>query len=206
MLAKVCATQLGFERVCAVALGAEAEAALAREPFDLLILDIDLPDRDGFAVAETAAALEKPPRALGMSAYCDEFMVHRIMTSSLHGFLDKTEQTVETLQEAIRAVCAGRYYFTEAVKRKQRELRENPQAFPRLLTEHECHLLSLIGAGKTHEEVAKSLGLAAQTVLWHRKLIMRKLGLHTAVELVLFAVEKGFVRPGGTSRADHSLR
>jgi DNA-binding NarL/FixJ family response regulator len=208
LLAKVCEAHFQFSRVLAVGCGADAEAAFREEAFDVLILDIDLPDCDGFDLAERATALEPPPRALGMSAFCDEFMVHRVMNSSMHGFLDKSEQSVETLRDAIEAVSAGRYYFTNAVKRVQRAMREDPRAFPKLLTERDCQLLSFFGAGKSNDEVADRFGLTANTVQWHRKQIMRKLDLHSTVDLVLFAVEKGFSRPGGGPRGpqSHSFR
>ncbi len=204
LLAKVCEAHFRFSRVHAVACGAEAEAAFREEPFDLLILDIDLPDCDGFDLAARAATLEHTPRALGMSAFCDEFMVHRVMNSGMHGFLDKSEQSVETLRDAIEAVCAGRYYFTDAVKRVQQALREDPHAFPKILSDRDCQLLSLFGAGKSNDEVATRTGVTANTVHWYRKQIMRKLGLHSTVELVLFAVEKGFSRPGGGARGSQN--
>lgn len=204
LLAKVCVGHFGFSRVNAVANGAEAEKSFRQEPFDLLILDIDLPDCDGFDLAERASSLPRPPRALGLSAFCDEFVVHRVMNSTMHGFLDKSEQSVETLHDAIEAVSAGRYYFSDAVKRVQRAMREDPSAFPKLLSERECQLLSLFGAGKGNDEIADGLGLSASTVQWHRKQLMRKLDLHSTVELVLFAVEKGFSRPGPAPRVPPS--
>ncbi|MGH8018467.1 MAG: response regulator transcription factor [Opitutaceae bacterium] len=204
LLAKVCKAHFRFSRVHAVACGAAAEEAFREEPFDLVILDIDLPDRDGFDLAELASTLEHPPRSLGISAFCDEFMVHRVMNSSMHGFLDKSEQSVETLRDAIEAVCAGRYYFTAAVKRVQRAMREDPHAFPKILSRRDCQLLSLFGAGKSNDEVATLFGLTPHTVQWRRKQIMRKLDLHSAVDLVLFAVEKGFSRPGGGVRGPQS--
>ena len=208
LLAKVCVTLFQFSRVLAAVCGADAEKAFSEEEFDLLILDIDLPDCDGFDLAERAASFAQPPRALGMSAYCDEFMVHRVMNSSMHGFLDKSEQSVDTLRDAIEAVSAGRYYFTDAVKRVQRAMREDPHAFPKLLTERDYQLLTLFGSGKNNDDVGALLSLSPSTVQWHRKQIMRKLDLHSTVDLVLFAVEKGFSRPGGRSRgmSPHSLR
>ncbi|BET65349.1 hypothetical protein ASA1KI_02670 [Opitutales bacterium ASA1] len=204
LLAKVCEAHFQFPRVLAVGSGNEAQAAFEAEHFDLLILDIDLPDIDGFELAERANALPRPPRSLGMSAFCDEFIVHRVMNSSMHGFLDKSEQSIETLRDAIEAVSAGRYYFTREVKRLQQAMRADPRAFPKILSEHDCQLLSFFGAGKSNEEVAEKLSLSPSTVHWHRKQLLRKLGLHSSVDMVLFAVEKGFVRPGGTGRGGTS--
>jgi len=197
LLAKVLESDFGYENIMAVGTGAEALDALTKESFDLLILDIDLPDTDGFAIAEKACRLEDPPLILGMSAYCDEYMVHRIMESSMNGFIDKSEQSVETLRAAIDTVCGGNYYFTEPVMRVRRALREDPRAFPKYLTPRECQALTLIGSGMSDEQVAEAFGVTVATAKWHRKQIMRKLGMHTSRELMVFAVQKGFVRRTG---------
>jgi DNA-binding NarL/FixJ family response regulator len=196
MLAKLCTSHFKFSKVETAQTGAEAEKLLKASALDLLILDIDLPDRDGFAVAETAAALPAPPRVIGMSAYCDALMVHRVMHSSMHGFIDKSGQSLDTLQEAIHAVCEGHFFFTGAVRQLQNELRNDPHAFPKLLSERECEMLALLGKGLSAEDAGHALGIAPATANWHRKQIMRKLGLRTAVDLVIYAAEKGFARLG----------
>lgn len=196
LLAKMCETHFRHEQVVAVGTGSAGADRMRKEAFDLLILDIDLPDRDGFSLADEAAKLSSPPRVLGMSGYCDEFMVHRVMNSSMHGFIDKTDQSVETLAEAIRTVCAGNYFFSEVVHRMRVALRKDPHAFPKLLTDRECEMLSLLGQGMTNEQAAERLGLSPTTVQWHRKQLMRKLDIHSTVDLVVYAAEKGFTRLG----------
>lgn len=196
LLAKMCEAHFKHATVVAVGTGGAGAEKIQREPFDLLILDIDLPDRDGFSLAEEAARLDQPPRVLGMSGYCDEFMVHRVMNSSMHGFIDKTDQSVETLAEAIRTVCAGKYFFSDVVHRMRVALRNDPRAFPKLLTDRECEMLALLGQGLNNDQAGERLGISATTVQWHRKQLMRKLDIHSTVDLVVYAVEKGFTRLG----------
>lgn len=196
LLAKLCEAHFRHATVVAVGTGAAGAEAMHRDAFDLLILDIDLPDRDGFSLAEEASRLGSPPRVLGMSGYCDEFMVHRVMNSSMHGFIDKTDQSVETLAEAIKTVCQGNYFFSEVVHRTRLELRKDPRAFPKLLTERECEMLALLGQGLSNEQAGERLGISPTTVQWHRKQLMRKLDIHSAVDLVVYAADKGFARLG----------
>jgi len=196
LLAKMCEAHFSHQKVVAVGTGGSGAEAMRSSPFDLLILDIDLPDRDGFSLAEEAATLREPPRVLGMSGHCDEFMVHRIMNSSMHGFIDKTDQSVETLAAAIKTVCAGRFYFSDVVHRTRVALRNDPRAFPKLLSDRECEMLALLGQGMTNDQAAERLGITATTVQWHRKQLMRKLDIHSTVDLVVYAVEKGFTRLG----------
>jgi DNA-binding NarL/FixJ family response regulator len=196
LLAKMCELHFDRSSVVAVGSGSEGAEAIRAGTFELLILDIDLPDRDGFSLAEEAARLATPPRVLGMSGYCDEFMVHRVMNSSMHGFIDKTDQSVETLAEAIRTVCAGNYFFSDVVHRMRVALRKDPRAFPKLLTDRECEMLALLGQGMNNEQAGARLGISPTTVQWHRKQLMRKLDIHSTVDLVVYAVEKGFTRLG----------
>lgn len=196
LLAKMCEGHFHHQSVTAVGTGAAGAEAMRTGRFDLLILDIDLPDRDGFSLAEESTKLQPPPRVLGMSGYCDEFMVHRVMNSSMHGFIDKSDQSVETLALAIKTVCAGNYFFSDVVHRTRVALRKDPRAFPKLLTERECEMLALLGQGLTNEQAGERLGISPTTVQWHRKQLMRKLDIHSAVELVVYAADKGFVRLG----------
>lgn len=196
LLTKVCQMFFQFEVLQSVGTGAAAEKALTETAFDLIILDIDLPDRDGFKIAEAVASKVGNPKVLGLSAFCDEFTIYRVINSNLNGFVDKTEQSIDSLRTAIETVSAGKFYFAEVVRRVQLALREDPAAFPKLLTDKECNVLGLIGAGKSNDDIGALLGISATTAQWHRKQIMRKLNIHSATDLVVYAAEKGFSRLG----------
>lgn len=182
--------------IVGVSTAAAAEDALKREEFDLLVLDIELPDRNGIELAEWAAQRPGSPRILGISGYLDEYMVHRIMHSALDGFVDKAAASADILQQAIKEIMDGKCYFTGAVRAIQLALRRDPRAFPKLLSEHECSILCQIGLAASNEEIAEKTNISLQTVLWHRKQIMRKLGIHSTPELMLYAAQKGFSRLG----------
>lgn len=200
MLVKVCELVLGFREVVAVGMGADAVGALETLDFDLVILDIDLPDLDGFAITEKIARDHPRIRVLGLSAFCDDFTIYRVLNSDMHGFVDKSEQTVDSLGTAIHAVSSGKYFFTEVVRRVQHELRANPLAFPKLLTDKEYAILGLIGLGLDNDAIGSRLEISPNTAQWHRKQIMRKLNIHSVAELVVYAADKGFSRLGRTHR------
>lgn len=188
-----------LNNVVGVATAAAAESALKQADYDLVILDIDLPDRDGIDFADWISKRSGCPRILGISGYLDEYMVHRIMQSPLDGFVDKAEASADVLNEAVKEVLAGRCYFTGAVRAIQLALRRDPRAFPKILTEQECSILSMIGRAASNDEIAEKIAVTVSTALWHRKQIMRKLGIHSAPELMLYAAQKGFVRLGQRS-------
>ena len=170
------------------------ELCSARQP-DIIILDLALPDRDGLDVLDDLIAACRKTKVIGISGYSDEYTLHRAMHSKLHGFVDKNEQTVGALAEAIHSVLAGKRYLSTAVHAMNLALRNNPESFDKILSTREQGLLGLFGRGLTNGEVAAEVGLSELTVRNHRCRLMAKLNLRTSPELIRYALEKGFTRP-----------
>ncbi len=174
--------------------GSGLELCRARQP-DIIILDLALPDRDGLDVLDDLMAAARSSKVIGISGYTDEYTLHRAMHSKLHGFVDKNEQTVEALAEAIHTVLKGQRYLSPAVHEMNLSLRNNPASFDKILSTREQGLLGLFGRGLTNGEVAAEVGLSELTVRNHRCRLMAKLDLRTSPELIRYALEKGFTRP-----------
>lgn len=179
----------------AVADTAAAGVALCaeRQP-DLVFLDLVLPDADGIDVLPRIIAAAPAARTIALSSFADEYTVHRALRAHVHGFVDKNEQPLHVLREAIEAVMSGSSYFSPTVQRLKQDLRADPASFEKLLSDREQHLLVLFGEGLTNKEVAEQLGMTANTVKVHRRNIHRKLGIHSAPELMNYALKKGFTR------------
>lgn len=170
------------------------ELCRARQP-DVVVLDLALPDRDGLDLLEDLHAADSRCKVIGISGYTDEFTLYRAMHSTLHGFVDKNEQTVEALAEGIHAVMNGQRYFSASVRTACRALRNDPLSFDKILSVREQSLLGLFGRGLTNEQVAAEVGLGELTVRNYRCRLMSKLGVRTSPELIRYALEKGFTRP-----------
>jgi len=176
----------------------DAESGLAlcaRLKPDVVILDLALPDGDGLDQLDDLLAASPHCKIIGISGYTDEFTLHRAMHSKLHGFVDKNEQTVDALADAIHAVLKGRRYLSPAILDAHVLLRNDPASFDKILSEREQSLLGLFGRGLTNEEVAAKVGLSELTVRNHRCRLMAKLDIRTSPELIRYALEKGFARP-----------
>jgi DNA-binding NarL/FixJ family response regulator len=163
---------------------------------DLIFLDLALPDRDGLDVLADLFSAAPGCKVIALSGYTDEFTLHRAMNSNVHGFVDKNEQPLEVLAEAIRTVMSGKRYFSSVAQRVRASMRSDPEAFDKLLSDWEQQLLGLLGRGLSNEEIARAEGLSAVTVRNHRCRIMAKLGIHSTPELIHYAIEKGFARAG----------
>jgi len=170
------------------------ELCAATKP-DVVILDLALPDGDGLDLLDDLFKASPTCKIIGISGYTDEFTLHRAMHSKLHGFVDKNEQTVEALADAIQTVLKGKRYLSPAVHDTHISLRNDPVSFDKILSEKEQSLLGLFGRGLTNEQVAVKVGLSELTVRNHRCRLMAKLDIRTSPELIRYALEKGFTRP-----------
>ena len=200
MLVATCASSNPGSRVSGAGNAAQGLEACRREQPDLVFLDLALPDRDGLELLPDLFRACSRCKVIALSSYTDEFTLHRALHSNVHGFVDKNEQPLEVLSEAIATVLKGNRYFSSTALRVKANLRNDPAAFDKLLSDWEQQLLGLLGRGLSNEDIARRESLSAVTVRNHRCRIMAKLGIHSTPELITYAVEKGFVRSGPSGR------
>jgi DNA-binding NarL/FixJ family response regulator len=165
---------------------------------DLLVLDIGMPKLSGIEVAARAQKLERPPRVVILSMHSDESYILRALTAGARAYLLK-DATDEDLVPALRAVAAGRPFFSPAVTAvliedyvrtlQKRGLADSYD----LLTDREKEVLHLLAEGRSNKEVATLLDVGVSTIETHRANLMQKLNLHGTADIVLYAVRKRLI-------------
>ena len=185
--------------VCEAADGLEAIRLSEQLRPDLLILDIGMPKLIGIEVAARSQKLARPPRVIILSMHGDESYIIRALAAGVRAYLLK-DATDEDLLPALRAVAAGRNYFSAAITTllvedyvrtlQKRGLTDSYH----LLTDREKEVLHLLAEGRSNKEVATLLDLGLSTVETHRANLMQKLNLHNTAEIVLYAVRKGLIK------------
>jgi len=165
---------------------------------DVIILDITMPRLNGIEVAERAHKMDRPPGIIILSVHSDESYMIRALAAGARAYLLKSA-TDEDLIPAVRAVAAGKPFFSPAVaavlvadyirQLQQRGLTDSYN----LLTDREKEVLQLLAEGRSNKEVASLLNLGLSTVETHRGNLMQKLDLHNTAEIVLYAVRKGLI-------------
>jgi len=169
---------------------AQAMAALAAHPIDLVLLDLTLPDKNGVEVIKDMRALHPAVRVLVISMHDEAIYAERVLRAGARGFIMKQEGGPKLLQ-AIREVLAGQISVSEKVSARILELfsgRSSGASPMEKLTDREFEVFQLIGQGLATRQIAAKLHLSVKTVEVHRLHIKEKLAVASAPELVRFAV------------------
>ncbi|HND61324.1 MAG TPA: response regulator transcription factor [Opitutaceae bacterium] len=193
---KVCTSELHHTVVGEASDGMMAVDVVARSFPDLVILDVHLPNLDGFGVVDAIRQAVPLVKILVLSSHCDDYTVFRAERAHVQGFVDKNTNSVETVKAAIRAIGQGKTYFSDTFVRVKAARLKNPQSFDKLLTDRERSILSMIGEPLNDAEIADRLKISIETAEKHRFNILKKLGLASTAELGRYARDHGFTLSG----------
>lgn len=178
---------------------AEGIALVERERPDLLLLDLNLPDSDGFEVLRRLRAAGAPTRVLVLSLRTEPGIVQRAVREGAAGYLVK-DLAVRELGDAIEAVSRGGAYFSASAQRALANATRGATG-GRLdaLTPRERDVLRDVARGLPSKAIAHEHGISPRTVESHRASLMRKLDVHSVAELTRIAMEEGLLGPGPPS-------
>jgi DNA-binding NarL/FixJ family response regulator len=154
----------------------------------IAVLDIAMPQMDGFAVAAEVFNRNLNVDLVFLTAHREESLFKRALELGIRGYVLK-ESVMSDIVASIRAVAAGQTYISPMLAGYLIDRRETPVSGLGALTQAELRILKLIAGGKSSKEIAAELFISYYTVETHRKNICERLGLRGAHALVRFAVE-----------------
>lgn len=193
--------------------GNEVSALVRRLRPDVLILDLNMPGKDGLDVLAEVKQnkINAKMRIIALTMYDDSKLVKSAFKDGIDGYILKTSAATDLI-EAIRTVLTGETFFGEgvyvhrpnipsassdrfsgsanAVKNKTYEDRFNKK---HNLTKRELEILRLISKAKNNKEIAKTLFISDQTVSVHRRNLMRKLNVSSTAALIKIAYDNSLV-------------
>lgn len=189
------ARQSNFEIVGEAVDGRDAvRLAYSLRP-EVIVVDIDMPNLNGIAVADLIRRELPDIRVLVLSAHRAQDYVQRIIQSGARGYVLK-DATAEELARAVEAVHRGEAFFSPEIARvalNQIVQGHSAETGTPQLTNREREVLIQIADGFSNKEIAVKLGVGVRTVETHRERIMRKLDIHNVAGLTRFAIAKGLV-------------
>ncbi len=153
---------------------------------DLVIMDIRMPDGDGFEIAHRVLQNHARLKLMFLSMHTESKYVRRAVEIGAQGYLSK-RAPMDELMLAIRTVLNGGKYIGSRIQ----EAENAQQTREGALTERQIEVLRLIAQGCSAKEIAGKLSISVRTAEFHRAAIMDRLKLHSTAMMTRYAVEKG---------------
>lgn len=174
--------------------GDEALAMISKEDFDLILLDISLPDISGLEVLQSIKRKHPLQRVLMLSMYTQEHYALRTLKMGASGYLTK-DTASEELIEAVRKIAAGGKYISSSMAENIAHRIENDYSKPlhETLSGREFGIMLMIAAGKPLREIGNELFISGKTVSTYRSRIMRKMEMKKNSELIQYCMKNGLV-------------
>ncbi len=163
-------------------------AFLKKQLPDVILMDINLPDKSGIDLCKEVKESYPSVFIIGLSTFNQQSFIQKMMDNGASGYVLKNA-TQEELRTAIETVIKGKTYLSEEATRSLKK--EN--AGNLVLTRREKEVLELIADGMTNVEVAQKLFISVTTVDTHRKNLLMKLEAKNTAALIKIAVSRGYL-------------
>lgn len=192
----------GFiERIEEAVNGKEAYELSLVFDYDVILMDINMPEMDGISATEMILANKPDQKIIAISMYNEDFEIRSMIKAGARGYLLKNTGS-EILNEAIRTVVDGSKYYSNEVALKlmepeprvmRRSQHQPIKAIDGVLTKRELEVLTLIASEMTNDEIGEKLGVSKRTVDAHRQNILNKLQVKNTAGLIKYAIQEGYV-------------
>lgn len=182
-LAAMLASEDGFDVVALAADAADAEASFPAAKPDVVLSDVRMPGRDGFALLDALKRLIPGAKTIFLAGMPLSEEEERARREGASGYLPK-DVDQDRLSSDIRDVAAGRLAFA----------RESFQAAPSMLTAREMDVLRLVEKGWQRDKIAEKLGIGPESVKTHMKGLLAKLDSPNSTAAVARAYALGILR------------
>lgn len=193
-LKRLLAEQEGFDVVAEAGDASEALGRLREQPFDVALLDVNMPGRSGLEMLPTLRAENPTMPVIVLSMYPAEQYALRAFQAGASGYVTKDMDAIE-LVESIRSVAQGKRYMTPSVAScvLDRFDKGADRALHEQLSSREYEIMLLLVRGIRLTEIGRQMFLSVKTVSTYRSRILKKLGITSNAELARYAVEHRLV-------------
>lgn len=181
-----------IKMICKASSGKEALSLIDIQPFELFLLDVELPDISGIDLIASIRKKQPKARIMVNTMHEEIWFVRSLLQCNPDAILFKSIDSRQVI-DAVHAVLQGKKYFCPYVERVRMQLRSQEKSCKNELTLRELDVLKLLSEGKSTQEIARELCVSANTVDTHRRHLMEKLDARNVVDLVVIAISKGII-------------
>jgi two-component system invasion response regulator UvrY len=174
--------------------GQEVLDKVRAETWDVVILDISMPDRSGLDILKQLRSERPKLPVLVLSMYSEDQFAMRVLKAGASGYLTKDSASDE-LVKAVRKVASGGKYVSPFLAEKLAfEIGSDANKLPHeTLSDREFQVLRMIATGKAVGEIAAELSLSPKTISTYRARLMKKMNLTTNADLIHYAIQNHLV-------------
>jgi len=184
----------GYKILASAKNGLQFLPLLEKHQPDVVIMDIDMPEMDGYHAAKKALQDYPDLKILTLSGYGDEKYYYQMVEAGVKGFVLKNAG-INELRQAITDIAGGGSWFSSELLQKVivSMTKKNTDENKTKLSERELEVLRLICNGLTAEKIGEQLCLSQETIRTHRANLLAKTGCSNAPALVMYAIKNKLI-------------
>lgn len=176
--------------------GNQLKEKMRTPPFpDIILMDIDMPEVDGFEAVEWLQRTHGDVKVLVMTMLESETAILRMLRMGVKGYIHKDIE-VEELTAALESIAANGFYYSEAASEVLHQNLNGINSSGNTavhLSENEREFIKWVATDMTYQQIADKMNLSVKTIDGYREALFRKLNVRTRVTLALYAVKHGLV-------------
>jgi DNA-binding NarL/FixJ family response regulator len=170
--------------------GQQAFELLKKEHFNIAILDLTMPERDGLDVLKQLSVFDITTPVLVLSMHPEELYAKRVLRSGASGYLSK-DCNPDELIAAVKAILAGGNYVSVTYAGKLAKNITGKKKLHENLSDRELQVLKLYAQGKSTTEIATILSITVNSISTYKGRIREKLQLKSTADMIRFAIDHG---------------
>ena len=174
------------------ATAAKGLAFLNGNPFDLILLDINLPDMSGIEFCKIVKSRFPNQKILALTTIAQRHVVEKMLEQGADGFILKTSDMDDIIGGIRHILSSKQVYLGKGVKELIKGISPGNSDMP-MITKRESEILKLIADGLTNQEIAEKLFISTFTVDSHRKNLLLKFNAKNTATLIKIVVSKGVI-------------
>jgi DNA-binding NarL/FixJ family response regulator len=183
-----------FDTIAETSTGTETLDQLRRSHWDLVVLDINMPDRSGLDIMRHIRSSHPNTRVLVISGFAEKQYGIMVLRAGAAGYVAK-DQAPEEFMRAVHTVLAGRHFVSAELSGMLVNALDEPSNQPlhAVLSQREFQIMCKLSVGRTVTEIAEELFISVKTVSTYRTRVLQKMNFSTNADLTTYALHHGLV-------------
>jgi two-component system, NarL family, invasion response regulator UvrY len=188
------ADQLDMEVAGEAATGAETIALVRTQEFDIVLLDISMPDKNGIDTLKSIKHIKPELPVLILSAHAEEQYAVNLLRAGASGYINKETASTQ-LVGAVRTAVQGRKYVSPTLAQVLAEgiSGNGDEPLHGSLSQREFQIFCKLAGGQAVSQIADELHLSVKTVSTYRTRVLEKMGMKSNADLTYYAVKNGLI-------------